>query len=119
LLRSGRSRIWAVSATTGETLWRHEQRAGVMAMVATGGGLVFGGDVAGRFTAYDDATGEILWQADLGSPISGFPVTYAVDGRQFVAVSTGPSNVLRNASNLTPEIVPAGLENRLFVFALP
>jgi len=111
--------IWAVSAATGETLWRHEQRAGVMAMVATGGGLVFGGDVAGRFTAYDDATGEVLWQADLGSPISGFPVTYAVDGRQFVAVSTGPSNVLRNASNLTPEIVPAGLENRLFVFALP
>ena len=111
--------VWAVSAATGETLWRHEQRAGVMAMVATGGGLVFGGDVAGRFTAYDDATGEILWQADLGSPISGFPVTYAVDGKQFVAVSTGPSNVLRNASNLTPEIVPAGLENRLFVFALP
>ena len=66
-------RIWAVSAETGETLWRHEQRAGVMAMVATGGGLVFGGDVAGRFTAYDDATGEVLWQADLGSPISGFP----------------------------------------------
>ena len=68
--------VWAVSAATGETLWRHEQRAGVMAMVATGGGLVFGGDVAGRFTAYDDATGEILWQADLGSPISGFPCDF-------------------------------------------
>ena len=50
--------VWAVSAETGDDAWRHEQRAGVMSMVATGGGLVFGGDVAGNFTAYDDETGD-------------------------------------------------------------
>ena len=40
--------VWAISAETGKTLWKHEQRAGVMSLVATGGGLVFGGDADGR-----------------------------------------------------------------------
>jgi alcohol dehydrogenase (cytochrome c) len=57
--------IWAVSAETGATLWHHEQRAGVMSLVATGGGLVFGGDVAGSFKAYDASTGAVLWETDL------------------------------------------------------
>jgi alcohol dehydrogenase (cytochrome c) len=111
--------IFAVSAATGKTLWRHEQRAGVMSMVATGGGLVFGGDVAGKFTAYDDETGSVLWQADLGSPISGYPVVYAVNGKEYVAVLTSPSNVFGNLTRLAPDAVPKGLENRMFVFALP
>ncbi len=111
--------IFAVAADTGKTRWRHEQRAGVMSMVATAGGLVFGGDVAGKFTAYDDETGAVLWQTDLGSPISGFPVVYAVNGTQYVAVLTSPSNVFTNLTRLAPEAVPKGLENRLFVFALP
>jgi alcohol dehydrogenase (cytochrome c) len=111
--------IYAVSAGTGKTLWRHEQRAGVMSMVTTGGGLVFGGDVAGKFTAYDDETGAVLWQTDLGSPIAGFPIVYAVDGKEYVAVSTSPSNVFRNLTRLAPESVPKGVENRMFVFALP
>ena len=60
-----------------------------MSLVATGGGLVFGGDVSGRFRAFDHETGEVLWEINLGSAVTGFPITYAVDGRQFVAVSTG------------------------------
>ena len=60
-----------------------------MSLVATGGGLVFGGDVNGRFRALDHETGEILWEINLGSSVTGFPITYAVDGRQYVAVSTG------------------------------
>jgi PQQ-dependent dehydrogenase (methanol/ethanol family) len=111
--------IYAVSAGTGKTMWRHEQRAGVMSMVTTGGGLVFGGDVAGKFTAYDDETGAVLWQADLGSPISGFPVVYAVDGKEYVAVSTSPSNVFGNLTRLVPDAAPKGIENKMFVFALP
>ena len=43
--------VWAISAEKGTTLWKHEQRTGVMSLVATGGGLVFGGDVAGAFKA--------------------------------------------------------------------
>jgi PQQ-dependent dehydrogenase (methanol/ethanol family) len=111
--------IYAVSAQTGKTLWRHEQTAGVMSMVATAGGLVFGGDVGGKFTAYDDETGKVLWQADLGSPIAGYPVVFAVDGKQYVAISTSPTGVFRNLTRFAPAAAPKSLENRMFVFALP
>ena len=106
--------VWAISAETGETAWVHEQRAATMSLVATGGGLVFGGDVNGRFRAFDQETGDVLWEVNLGSSVSGFPITYAVDGRQYVAVSTGTPRFI----NLTPELSPSQ-GNNLFVFALP
>ena len=111
--------VWAVSAETGETLWRHEQRAGVMSLVATGGGLVFGGDVAGLFKAYDAKTGEVLWETNLDAPVSGYPVSYAVAGRQYVAVTTGQSLVAGAARRVTPELPPADGGANVFVFALP
>ena len=106
--------VQAISAETGQVVWNHQQRAATMALAATGGGLVFGGDVNGRFRAFDHETGEILWEINLGSPVSGFPITYAVDGRQYVAVSTGYGRFLE----LTPELRPS-TGNNLFVFALP
>jgi alcohol dehydrogenase (cytochrome c) len=111
--------VWAVSAETGETQWKHEQRTGVMSLVATGGGLVFGGDVAGNFKAYDDTTGEVLWETNVGSPVSGFPVTFAVDGKQFVAVTTGASLVAMAARRVTPELPADAGGAEIFVFALP
>ena len=106
--------VHAISAETGETAWIHEQRSATMSLVATGGALVFGGDVNGRFRALDQESGEVLWEINLGSPVSGFPITYAVDGRQYVAVSTGTARFI----NLTPELRPSNANN-LFVFALP
>ena len=106
--------VHAISAETGATAWVYEQRAATMSLAATGGGLVFGGDVNGRFRAFDDRTGEVLWEINLGSSVSGFPITYAVDGRQYVAVSTGTPRFI----DLTPELRPS-LGNNLFVFALP
>jgi alcohol dehydrogenase (cytochrome c) len=90
-----------------------------MSLVATGGGLVFGGDVAGKFKAYDDTSGEVLWETDLGAPVSGFPITFAVDGRQYVAVSTGQSLVAASARRVAPELPPADAPAAIFVFALP
>ena len=66
--------VYAISAETGETTWLHEQRAATLSLVATGGGLVFGGDANGRFQAFDHETGEVLWEINLGSPVSGFPI---------------------------------------------
>ena len=106
--------VQAISAETGQVVWNYQQRAATMALAATGGGLIFGGDVNGRFRAFDHETGEILWEVNLGSPVSGFPITYAVDGRQYVAVSTGSGRFLE----LTPELRPS-TGNNLFVFALP
>ena len=110
--------VQAISAETGATEWLHEQRAATMSLVATGGGLVFGGDVNGRFRAFDDETGEVLWEINLGSPVTGFPITYAVDGRQYVAVSTGTAGTASGFIRLTPELRPSA-GNNLFVFGLP
>ena len=110
--------VHAISAETGATRWLYEQRAATMSLVATGGGLVFGGDVNGRFRAFDDETGEVLWEINLGSPVTGFPISYAVDGRQYVAVSTGSAGTASGFVRLTPELRPSA-GNNLFVFALP
>ena len=110
--------VYAVSAETGRILWVHEQRAATTSLVTTGGGLVFGGDVNGRFKAFDQETGEVLWEINLGSPVTGFPISYAVDGRQYVAVSTGQSGISSLLLRLTRELRPSA-GNNLFVFALP
>ena len=110
--------VLAISAETGENLWRHDQRAATTSLAATGGGLVFGGDANGRFRAHDHETGAVLWEINLGSPVTGFPVTYAVDGRQYVAASTGNTGTTNAQIRLTPELRPSA-GNTLFVFALP
>ena len=105
--------VRAISAETGKTEWLYEQRAGTMSLAATGGGLIFGGDSNGHFRAHDHDTGEILWEVNLGSSVSGYPITFAVDGKQYVAVNTGNGQV-----NLTPELRPSRGSN-VYVFALP
>jgi PQQ-dependent dehydrogenase (methanol/ethanol family) len=105
--------VRAISAETGETAWLYEERASTMSLVATGGGLIFGGDSNGRFRAHDHETGEVLWEINLGSSVSGYPITYSVNGQQYVAVNTGAGQI-----NLTPELHPSRGTN-LFVFALP
>jgi outer membrane protein assembly factor BamB len=81
-------------------------------------GLLFGGDVNGRFRAFDQRSGKVLWEINLGSPVTGYPISYAVDGKQYVAVSTGVSLTQSGLSGLTPELRPS-TGNNLFVFALP
>ena len=109
--------VRAIDVETGETAWTHEQRAGTMSLVATGGGLVFGGDVNGRFRALEATSGDVLWETILGSHVTGYPVSYAVDGKQYVAVSTGTSLTSGGLNALTPELHPS-TSNILYVFAL-
>jgi alcohol dehydrogenase (cytochrome c) len=110
--------IYAISVETGAVPWKFEQRAGTASLVTTGGGLIFGGDVNGRFRALDQNTGKVLWEVNLGSSVTGFPITYSIGGKQYVAVSTGGSLATGGTVRLTPE-VKAGTNNNLFVFALP
>ena len=110
--------IQAISVETGEIVWVYEQRAGTTSLVATGGGLVFGGDGNGRFRAFDQETGDVLWEINLGSMVTGFPITYAVDGKQYIATSTGSSLSSTDNMRLTPELRPSR-NNNLFIFALP
>ena len=108
--------VHAISVETGTTTWLYEQRAATLSLVATGGGLLFGGDANGRFRAFDQETGDILWEINLGSPVAGYPVSYAVNGRQYVAVATGTGAGIN--LRMTPELKPS-TGNNLFVFALP
>ena len=110
--------VQAISVETGVTAWKFEQRAGTTSLVATGGGLLFGGDVNGRFRAFDQTSGKVLWEVNLGSSVTGFPVTFSVAGKQYVAVSTGASLATGGTARLAPELRPA-TANNLFVFALP
>ncbi len=110
--------VQAISAETGKIVWTVEQRAATTSLVATGGGLVFGGDANGRFRALDHETGATLWEINLGSAVTGFPITYAVNGRQYVAVSTGTAITTNLLLRLTPELRPS-TGNNIFVFALP
>jgi len=110
--------VRAIAVETGVTAWLYEQRAATMSLVATGGALLFGGDTNGRFRAFNQHSGDILWEINLGSPVSGYPITFAVDDRQYVAVSTGTAANASINLRMTPELRPSA-GNNLFVFALP
>ena len=113
-------RIDAVSASTGETLWSHEQRAPIYgSLLATGGDLIFSGDVVRRFRAFDAGTGNVVWQTILNGPVSARPMTYSVGGRQYVAIGAGGITQGTSFLQLTPELTTPSGSNTLFVFALP
>jgi alcohol dehydrogenase (cytochrome c) len=110
--------IEAIDVETGRTAWKREQRAGQTSLMATAGGLLFGGDTAGRFRAYDADNGEVLWEVNLGSHVAGFPATFTVGDKQYVAISTGATPNTFGLATLTPE-ARSGTANGLYVFALP
>ena len=105
--------------------WSVEQRASfTTAALTTAGGLVFAGDIDRWFRAYDIKTGDVLWETRLQTSALGFPITYEVDGVQYVAVPTGQGGgpPWRVALFLSPELAmttPEGQRhNCLYVFRL-
>ncbi|MDP7340146.1 MAG: PQQ-binding-like beta-propeller repeat protein, partial [Vicinamibacterales bacterium] len=109
----------AIDISTGREVWRYSQRApNAGSALATGGNLVFHGDLNRRFRAFDAETGEVLWETILGSQITGYPVSYTAGGRQYVTVPVGGAAIFR-MSNYAPELeAPLG-SNVLVTFALP
>jgi alcohol dehydrogenase (cytochrome c) len=82
--------VSAVDGVTGKVRWRHHMAAPVVAGVTpTASGLVFAGDLSGNFVALDAASGKPLKKLAFASPMAGGVVTYAVEGRQYVALTTG------------------------------
>src|SRR5690606_18528405 len=111
--------VRGINVETGEQSWLYEQRANTTSLLATGGGRLFGGDVNRRFRAFDQESGEIVWETLLGGPIGGFPVSYEVDGEQYIAISSGAFLISGSYLGLTPELQPGGAGNNLYVFKLP
>ncbi|WP_332718774.1 pyrroloquinoline quinone-dependent dehydrogenase [Pelagibacterium mangrovi] len=116
-------RILAMNVDTGETMWEFPMRTTAnSATLATAGGVVFGGDWARNFYAFDAQSGDVLWEVTLPQAAQGYPVTYAVDDRQYVAIPIGVGGATWSTSvpeALAPEVRrPAG-GNMMMVFALP
>jgi alcohol dehydrogenase (cytochrome c) len=114
-------RVDAIRLADQSTMWSYRQRAPeTSAVLPTGGGLVFSGDIDRYFKALDDATGKVLWQIRTSNMVNAFPVTYSVNGRQYVAVATGNGSGLgRSLATLVPELRNPDGGSVLWVFALP
>ncbi len=112
-------RLTAVSASTGQLLWTYDQRAAIGSVLTTAGGLVFAGDFHRHFRAFDAQTGEVLWEVPLSGPVTGYPISYAVDGKQYVAIGAGEgTGGQRHIAQLYPELKAPEGSNILMVFAL-
>ncbi len=84
--------LQAWNLDTGKKVWSHPFANSQLwgPVLATGGGLVFMGGTNDRyFHAFDAATGKMLWQVRTGSGVIGVPVSFAVDGKQYIAVQSG------------------------------
>ena len=111
----------AVGADEGGEAWKVRQRPSMTSsLLATAGGLVFGGDAGRWVKAWDEKTGEVVWEQRLNAPVGGYPMTYEIDGEQYLVVPTGYSAAGASMAAAFPEIpVPSGSGNSIFVFKLP
>ena len=106
---------------SGEILWSQRKRTPFnSAALTTAGGLAFVGDWDRYVHAYDVATGESVWETRLPTSAQGFPITYAVNETQYVALpaGTGAGSWGTIPLTLTPEKRRPNGGNGLFVFAL-
>ena len=114
----GRIAAWDINTMTER--WSRTQRAMfVTAALNTGGGLTFIGDVDRYFKAYDTADGNLVWKTRLGAGPHGYPVSYAVDGRQYIAVQAGLGVLKLLTTAQSPDIYQPSGGNQIYVFELP
>ena len=114
-------RVQAVDLETRKLSWVHRQRAPRSSgLLATAGGLVFGGDIDRYITAYDQDNGKELWQARLNDVSNTSPISFTVNGKQYIAVTTGHGVLSMARRALVPEIrFPSSPAATLWVFEVP
>lgn len=112
--------VKAVDLKTREVLWTTRQFAPpASGNLTTDGGLLFTGSIDRWFKAVDQRSGEILWQQRLDNSPSSYPITYRVDGKQFVAIATNSGSFYANGMERTAGITNPPTGASLWVFALP
>lgn len=109
--------VKAFDPRTGNQVWSWRFEHPIVASVlATAGDLVFAGTPTGEFVALHARTGAELWRHQTGNGIHSNPITYSVNGTQYVAVPTGWGGWMKG---FAPELYGAPRGNSLVVFALP
>jgi alcohol dehydrogenase (cytochrome c) len=115
-------RLSAYRTADMKPLWSFQQRAPFLTgVVSTAGNVAFIGDFDRTFRAVDTRTGQTLWKTRLGTTVQGYPVSFSVDGKQYIAVTTalgGGSPELKPGTMLTEVHRPPNGYS-LFVFGLP
>lgn len=110
--------VFSVDASTGKINWTYRQKVAISSStLTTAGGIVFVGDMARYFMALDQRTGQVLWRTRLNAPIGGYPMSYSVNGTQYIAVPVG-DNTHANSAALYPEVPLVSGSNSLYVFKL-
>lgn len=114
--------VRAIDLTDQSDKWMYRQRPPITSStLPTGGGLVFVGSLDRKFMAFDDETGDKLWESGaLSNSLESFPISYEAGGKQYVAIVANFASGLGRLSSLTPEIkLPRDNPATLYVFALP
>ena len=108
-----------INMETGEIQHIYKGRSpGNGAALTTAGDVVFWGDLDQKFRAFDAVSGKILWETTLGGSIDNSTITYAVNGKQYIAVMSG-EGLLTGGLITQAGIQPARRHNEIYVFALP
>lgn len=112
--------MMAVDLKTREVLWTQREAAPpASGNLTTDGDLLFTGSIDRWFKAVDQASGEVLWRQRLDNGPSSYPITYRVDGRQYVAIATNAGSYHANGMERVSGITNPPSGATLWVFALP
>jgi alcohol dehydrogenase (cytochrome c) len=113
------SNLIAADPVTGEVKKTvHARYPNTSGTLATAGGLVFLALLDGTVAAYDDTTLDELWRINLGAGFSAPPITFEVDGRQYLAITSGGGVSAKRRLANTPELKDQANATVLYVFAL-
>ena len=112
-------KIVAINSKNLNEIWSHEQEALFLtSALTTKSGLTFIGDLDRKFKAFDTLNGELLWETTLNSAVHGYPISFGINNKQYIAVTTGMGVFRALTSNLSPEIYQPEGGNTLYVFEL-
>jgi alcohol dehydrogenase (cytochrome c) len=115
-------RLSAYNTKTMQRVWTFQQRSPFLtAVLSTGSGLAFVGDYDRVFKAVDATNGKTLWQTQLGTTAQGYPITFAVDGKQYIAVTSGlgGGSPVNMPNVILTDVRRPDSGQALYVFALP
>lgn len=99
----------AIDSDSGRIAWQQRQpQPMVGGVLATAGGLLFAGEGNGNFNAYDAGNGRVLWTHKAAAGVNAPPITYSINGRQYIAVAAGGNSIFNYKTG-----------DQILVFALP